>query len=117
MDIEDELPTNGITDPYEEEEILQPQALFTPEVYLDENRQPIPLSEEDREMLEEEARAERNRLAIKNKKANPPRKTNVELPPRKLPKEAYISEPVSTGGYCDCGPNEACSKCMDSKDF
>lgn len=117
LDIEDELPTNGITDPYEEEEIIQPKVPFTPELYLDENRQPIPLSEEDREMLEEEARAERNRIALKNKKANSPTKrTNVELPPRKLPKEAMVPEPVSSG-YCDCGPNEACSKCMDSKDF
>lgn len=112
--IEEELPKNGITDPYEE--YVEPTPV-QPQTYLDENHNPMPLSDEDREMLEEEARAERNRLALKNKKANPPKRTNVELPPRKLPKETYVPEPVSTGGYCDCGPEEACSKCMDSKDF
>jgi hypothetical protein len=121
LDIEDdyeeeELPRNGIIpEPYVEEYVEPIPA--QPQTYLDENRNPLPLTDEDREMLEEEARAERNRLAIKNKKANPPKKTNVELPPRKMPKEAYIPEPVSSGGYCDCGPNEACSKCMDSKDY
>lgn len=116
VDEVEELPRNGIIpEPYEEEYIEQ--IPVQPQTYLDENRNPMPLTEEDREMLEEEARAERNRLAIKNKKANPPKKNNVELPPRKFPKETYIPEPVSTGGYCECGPDEACSKCMDSKDY
>lgn len=121
LNIDDEPQEEGVvwSAPYVEEEYIEPTPPVPtqPQTYLDENNNPIPLTEEDREMLEEEARAERNRLAIKNKKANPPKKTNVELPPRKIPREAYIPEPVSTGGYCDCGPNEACSKCMDSKDF
>lgn len=95
---------------FEEEVIEQPQQNGT---YLDENHNPIPLSEEDKEILAEEARAERNRLAIKNKKTNPPRKPLIELPPRKQ-KEVMIQEPLINGD-CSCGPEEACNKCMDSK--
>lgn len=83
--------------------------------FVDENNQPIPFTTEDIEMMEEEARAERNRKINENKrKTTPTSKPKVELPPkRKL-------EPVSNSQYqadCDCGENEACDKCIDSKGF
>jgi hypothetical protein len=119
LDIDEEFPSGGLEPVAYEEEVIQPQTPVIPqgpEVYLDENHNPIPMTEEDREILAEEARAERNRLAIKNKKANPQKKIiNVELPPRKQ-KEVYVPEP-SGGGYCTCGPNDACNICMDSKDY
>lgn len=98
-------------DSFEEEVIEQPEQQNG--TYLDENHNPIPLSEEDKEILAEEARAERNRLAIKNKKSNTQRKPLVELPPRK-PKEVMVQEPFIDSD-CSCGPEEACNKCMDSK--
>lgn len=48
--------------------------------YLDENGNPIEYTEEELEMIEEEARAERNRQMFKNKKNGMASK--VELPPR-----------------------------------
>ncbi len=110
------MPINE--EPFEEEIIEHPT---TPSgnhpSYLDENGNPIELTEDEREMLEEEARAERNRKAIQGKKKpTVENKTvnNVELPPRKKP-EMVVSESYDTD--CDCGPNEACDKCIDSKDY
>lgn len=105
LDIDDIVPEEY------EEEILRPNI---PPTYLDENNKPIdiPLTEEDREILEEEARAERNRDAIKNKKI-PTKKTMVELPPRK---EEKVIEPIYyNDGICSCSENEACEKCIDTK--
>jgi hypothetical protein len=48
--------------------------------FLDENGNPIEYTEEELEMIEEEARAERNRQMFKNKKNGVTSK--VELPPR-----------------------------------
>lgn len=48
--------------------------------FLDENGNPIEYTEEELEMIEEEARAERNRQMFKNKKNGMASK--VELPPR-----------------------------------
>ncbi len=119
LDIDEEFPSGGLESVAYEEEVIQTQAPVIPqgpEVYLDENHNPIPMTEEDREILAEEARAERNRLAIKNKKSAPQKKIiNVELPPRKQ-KEVYVPEP-SGGGYCTCGPNDACSVCIDEKGY
>lgn len=119
LDIDEEFSADGLESVAYEEEVIQPQTPVIPqgpEVYLDENHNPIPMTEEDREILAEEARAERNRIALKNKKSAPQKKIiNVELPPRKQ-KEVYVPEP-SGGGYCTCGPNDACNICMDSKDY
>lgn len=109
------IPVNE--EPFEEEIVEQPTPVANHASYLDENGNPIELTEEEREMLEEEARAERNRKAIQNKKKpTVQNKTvnNVELPPRKKP-EMVVSESYDTD--CDCGPNEACDKCIDSKDY
>lgn len=48
--------------------------------YVDENGNPIQYTEEELEMMEEEARAERNRKLFKNKKNGMASK--IELPPR-----------------------------------
>lgn len=99
-------------EPIEEEveEIGQPIS------YLDENKQPIELTEEDREILEEEARAERNRKAIeakKNQSEGKPKPQRVELPPKR---KMVVAE-MNYDTDCECGPNEACEKCIDKKDY
>lgn len=120
IDIEEEPVVEEVL----EEEIIEPiiepikqQAQTqTPSTYLDENGNPIQLTEEELEILEEEARAARNLKAIQNKK-KPTIQTkvaNVELPPRKKP-EMVMTESYDTD--CECGPNEACDKCIDSKGF
>jgi hypothetical protein len=55
------------------------ETMTTPQ-YLDENGKPIQFTEEELEMMEEEARAERNRKMFKNKKNGMASK--IELPPR-----------------------------------
>lgn len=94
-----------IDETYEEEIIETPQSNFYPEnideyptseekeietnqsipAYLDENGNPIELTEEELEMIEEEERAKRNIEMIKSKKQNDKLKnisSKVELPPR-----------------------------------
>lgn len=114
LDIEDES-TNEILPKTYEEEIIKQEETKTPTVYLDENHNPIELSEDEKEMLEEEARAERNRLMVKNKKTTQTtKKTNIELPPRKVQKEFVEQIPLNSN-QCECGPSEACNKCIDTK--
>lgn len=108
----DILPKTIAEEPEIEDVIESP---IQPVQYLDENKQPIVLTDEDKEILEEEARAERNRKLIsvkKNKETTPVTHSakKIELPPR--PK---ISSNMNID--CDCGPNEACEKCFDSKDL
>ena len=61
---------------YSEEEMVSQ----TVPQYVDENGNPIQYTEEELEMMEEEARAERNRKLFKNKKNGMASK--IELPPR-----------------------------------
>ena len=85
--------------------------------FLDENGTPIELTEEEKEMLEEEARAEKNREFLQNKKRNPISNAarKVELPPKKKPQ--MVTSDVNYDTDCDCGPLEACSKCINHKDL
>jgi hypothetical protein len=92
-----------IDETYEEELVETPQPNFYPEnideyptsdekeinqsipTYLDENGNPIELTEEELEMIEEEERAKRNIEMMKSKKQNDKLKnisSKVELPPR-----------------------------------
>ena len=92
-----------IDETYEEEIVETPQPNFYPEnieeyptsgekeinqtipTYLDENGNPIELTEEELEMIEEEERAKRNIEMMKSKKQNDKLKnisSKVELPPR-----------------------------------
>jgi hypothetical protein len=83
--------------------------------YLDENGKPIELSEDDMELLAEEARAERNRkfLESKNKKSDAKKIANkVELPPKRKP---VLETTIDYNADCECGPEEACDKCIDTK--
>ncbi len=101
------------------EEDVEESALPTnPITYLDENKHPIELSEEDKEILAEEARAERNRKAIEAKKintSNKPTPVKVELPPRR--KTEMVTSQSQYNTDCDCDPNNACEKCIDSKGY
>lgn len=117
LDIDDD----DIQEPeYYEEETVQPQ-IQQPIAYLDENNVPIELTEEDRELMEEEARAERNRLITEKRKekqatATPQKRASkVELPPKRK-MEPIIHDNGYHGG-CDCGPDEACGNCIDSKGY
>jgi hypothetical protein len=62
---------------YSDDEEVQPPMLTQ---YVDENGNPIKYTEDELEMMEEEARAERNRKLFKNKKNGMASK--IELPPR-----------------------------------
>lgn len=83
--------------------------------FVDENNQPIKITEEDVELIEEEIRAKKNLefLAKKNGKQLTGAIAKIELPPR-----VVKAETVGAGDFesdCECGPDEACSKCIDKK--
>lgn len=84
--------------------------------YVEETFTQTEMTDEDREILEEEERAEINRKMLAQKKSKPITvATKVELPPKKK-----IEMVISENEYdsdCDCGPDEACSKCIDKKGF
>lgn len=93
LNIEEGIETEQIeTEDVETEHVEEP-AIYTAEMvdnmyseeelvpqYVDENGNPIQYTEEELEMMEEEARAERNRKLFKNKKNGMASK--IELPPR-----------------------------------
>lgn len=76
-----------------------------------------PLSEEEQEILAEEARAANYLRKKEAEKLNGAvkAKQKVELPPRKKIGEAIMSNTAMPD--CDCGPLEACSKCLEYKDL
>ena len=103
-----------IEEPIYEEEVVIPTE---PVSYLDENGKPFEMTDEDREMLEEEARAERNRQILEAKKQKQGVKTiskRVELPPKPQLEMAKTRNYVTD---CECGEDEACEKCIDSKGY
>jgi hypothetical protein len=103
----------SIYDEYEEVKTTETPIEHTP--YLDEDGNPIELSEDDMELLAEEARAEQNKkfLDSKNKKTDSKKIANkVELPPKRKP---VLETTIDYNSDCECGPDEACDKCIDSK--
>jgi hypothetical protein len=98
---------------YEEETIIENSNTANP-VFLDENGNPIEMTDEEIEMMEEEVRAERNRKLL-GKKSNPISNMakKVELPPKRKIEMAIADSDYD--GECDCGPEEACGKCIDKK--
>lgn len=107
---------NIVQDPIEEEIVDEAQTLVsTPNKLLDENGKEIPLTEDELEMIEEEARAKRNLKIIeatKNKsEINKINNKTIELPPKKVVQNR--TQPSLSG--CNCGPEEACEKCIDTK--
>ena len=133
IDIDDEMdetinyePTSTPQPTFEEEyeddvdEYIPPTDKHTPLPYVDENGTPIEMTEEELELIEEEARAERNRKAIGNKKQNSNinnQSKKVELPPKKKMEMVMSDDDYDTNTDCECEPNEACSKCIDSKGY
>lgn len=127
IDIDDELEEAAIQPTLQtihEEEVDDYQSINEQQeiaAYLDENGNPIEMTEEELELLQEEARAERNRKAIGNKKQTSninSQSKKVELPPKKKMEMVMSDEDdYDTNGDCECGPNEACSKCIDSKGY
>lgn len=84
--------------------------------FLDENGKPIPPTEEELELLAEEARAEKNRLYLESKKSNSKVKPKVELPPKRKVEMPVVHIDYSNDySDCGCGPDEACDKCIDTK--
>ena len=120
FNVEEELipqplpPEKLVVEEYDEEIIETPMHIeHTP--YLDEHGKPIELSEDDMEALAEEARAEKNRLFLesKNKKTDTKKiAAKVELPPKR---KAVLEITIDYGADCECGPDEACEKCIDNK--
>lgn len=119
FDIDDELEEDfeqPIEEPIEEFKETIIDSPEQPITYLDENQKPIELTEEEMELLEEEARAERNRKILANKKSpvsNLSKK--VELPPKRKPQPQMVTSNEEYDSDCDCGPNEGCNKCIDGK--
>lgn len=71
--------------------------------------------EEEAEILAEEQRAENFRkLKETTNKVSQVKKISqtIELPPKKT-----LQSTIDTMPDCDCGPNEACSKCIETKDY
>jgi len=121
FDIDDEMPPLPITPPsprieqsFEEESINETP--INTAAYLDENGNPIEMTDEELEMLEEEARAERNKKAM-SKRNNPISNMakKVELPPKRKIEMAMADSEYDSD--CECGPEEACEKCIDKKGF
>ena len=116
FDIDMELSEPQVDNEIEPQPHIEEVAVATPSQYLDENRQPIELTEEDKEILAEEARAERNRQILTNKKQKQSSiSKKVELPPKRK-----IEMAISERDYesdCDCGENDACEKCIDKKGY
>ena len=112
----DEPILSDIDEPIINEKLQESYNTSTePIIYLDENKQPFELTEEEREILEEEARAERNIMITNSRKKKTPKImsniSQIELPPK------VKSNSKSYGQSCDCGPEEACGKCIDSKGY
>lgn len=83
--------------------------------FLDEEGKPIAMTEEEKELAEEEARAARNLKILESRKASKPQTQSIakkiELPPKRKP--AVVN--YETG--CECADDEACEKCIDSKGY
>ncbi len=102
----------------EEEPIVAPES--APVIEQQDSYEPPTIEEnltdEEREILEEEARAENFRKTQEFKRNNSQIETlkkKVELPPKKV----FASGDEEYMEGCECGPDEACSKCIDKKDF
>jgi hypothetical protein len=117
---EDLLP--NINDLSIEEDIEEPIVEIVNQVetnkvgIISDKDEHLQLTEEDKEILAEEERAERNRKILENKKQNTSIKNiskKVELPPKH--KVSIPSNERDEESNCLCGPDEACSKCLDSK--
>ena len=92
------------------EDVIDTPIEYTP--YLDEKGQPIELSEEEQEILAEEARAEKARIYLESKGKSKKIASKVELPPKRKP---VLELSNNYSGECECGPDEVCQVCASSK--
>ena len=99
----------------QESEVIVEQPITKEVTYLGEDGQPIKYTEEELEILEEEARAEKNRKLLANKSVVQKINKKIELPPKR--KVEMVSNNSNYDSDCDCGPEEACSKCIDKKGY
>jgi hypothetical protein len=124
--IDDELSINDVDidvseeiQPDQEEQIIQPQIKIEQKQQIarlvDAEGNPEPITEEDVEFEEEEARAARNRELLQKKSPNAI-STKIELPPRRT-QTISTTETINNYSECECSENEACEKCIDSKGF
>lgn len=116
IEVNEEFQT---TQPIEEEQqVLQPQIKIEekPQIarLIDAEGNPEPITEEDVEFEEEEARAARNREILQKKSPNTI-STKIELPPRRT--QTISTETINNYSECECSENEACDKCIDTKGF
>lgn len=96
----------------EVKEIKEIELIENPVLKADESE----YSDEDAEIIQEEIRAENFRKIQETKKNNSQLnniKNKVELPPKKN----YESDVDVMTEECNCGPNEACGKCIENKDL
>jgi hypothetical protein len=99
----------------EEQQIVQPKTNIENTARLiDAEGNPEPITEEDIEFEEEEARAARNRELFQ-KRTPKVTTTKVELPPRRT--QTISTEKNNTYSECECLEKEACDKCIDTKGF
>lgn len=93
-------------------DVIQNEPIEEPKP-IEENNESNSESDDELELIAEERRAENFRNyqeSIKKNKQLNSIKNKVELPPK-----ASIQEVISD--ECDCGPNEACNKCIENKDL
>ena len=96
---------------------LTPPLQTVPDIELDEVQKAdmTEYDEDEAEILEEEKRAENYRKMKEAQAKNGQVKKisqNIELPPKKT-----IQSAIDTAPDCDCGPDEACEKCIAYKDL
>jgi len=120
IDIDDEEPiVPKLESVVEEEYYEEPIELITPTehvAFIDENGKPIEMTEEELELLAEEARAERNIKAMNAKKQNSNNQSKkIELPPKRKVEMVMDNNEYETD--CDCGDGDACDRCIDSKGY
>jgi hypothetical protein len=112
----DEQPTEPVIEKVVDE-VITPieETILSSQEVIKENEGP--LSDEDAEILEEERRATEFFKMQKQQKLNGITKklsSTVELPP-KIKNQEVFTETIEPD--CDCGPEDACSKCIGTKDF
>lgn len=116
LDVQDETPAYIVEETIieEQEKLIEPTNNINN--FVDENGKEIELTDEEKELIEEEARAEKNRkiLATKNIESKKLGK-KIELPPKR--KTEIITNSYEYESDCDCSDTEACNKCVDKKGY
>lgn len=105
-------------DEIEQPQLPEPTLVTQPSDVVENQIDETKLTEEELEILEEEKRAQAYREIQAAKKLNGQVKnisSKVELPPKKKILQTIGEDDYN--GECECGPEEACGKCIDRKGF